>query len=108
MQGRHYGKSYDCYSIHIQCAKVTAASGHISSTFFVLASNSVNIVAITLLVLLVGTIMFLAIRPYVLALATRSGSVAGQQGCSYRRSQRAEWNSRMYGELHQKVLQNHV
>jgi hypothetical protein len=65
MQGRHYGKSYDCYSIHIQCAKVTAASGHISSTLFVLASNSVNIVAITLLVLLVGTIMFLAIRPYV-------------------------------------------
>ena len=80
MQGRHSGKSYDCSSIHIQCAKVTAASGHLSSTFFVLASNSVNIVAITLLVLLVGTIMFLAIRQYVPRPCNTLGKCGGATG----------------------------
>ena len=80
MQGRHSGKSYDCFSIRIQCAKVTAASGHISSTFFVLASNSVNIVAITLLVLLVGTIMFLAIKPYVRRPCNTLGKCGGATG----------------------------
>ena len=80
MQGRHSGKSYDCYYIHIQCAKVMAASGHISSTFFVLASNSVNIVAITLLVLLVGTIMFLAIMPHVPRPCNTLGKCGGATG----------------------------